>query len=160
VLSIRVLEADEQPDFFREIRPILSNACFDCHGPDAEGRQANLRLDQRVDAFRSKVLSSGEMLRRLQSDDPDVMMPPPESIRSLSAEQRDVLQEWLKAGAAWPEDDRHWSFIPPKRPEPPVVHQQQAVRNPIDAFVIARLERGGLRPVSYTHLTLPTIYSV
>ena len=146
VLSIRVLEADEQPDFLREIRPILSNACFDCHGPDAKGRQANLRLDQRVDAFRSKVLSSGEMLRRLQSDDPDVMMPPPESIRSLSAEQRDVLQEWLKAGAAWPEDDRHWSFIPPKRPEPPVVHQQQAVRNPIDAFVIARLERGGLRP--------------
>ena len=138
--------AAEPPDFVRDIRPILSDACFNCHGPDAEARQADLRLDQRQAAIGSKVLSNGEMLRRLQSDDPELVMPPPQSIRPLNTEQRQQLSTWLQSGAEWPEDDRHWSFIPPLRPAVPQLPQSSTVRNEIDAFVQQRLQQQNLQP--------------
>ncbi len=134
------------PDFARDIRPILSDACFNCHGPDAEARQADLRLDQRDSAIRSMVLTNGEMLRRLQSNDADLVMPPPHSIRPLNAKQREQLLAWLQSGAAWPQDDRHWSFIPPQRPAVPQLPRTAGVRNEIDAFVQQRLQQEGVQP--------------
>ena len=90
-------------DFAREIRPVLSDACYNCHGPDAKARQADLRLDQREAALKAKVLSSGEMLRRLNSDDPKIRMPPHDSTRVLRPGDRARLVQWLKSGAAWPD---------------------------------------------------------
>ena len=113
-----VLRADDV-DFAREIRPLLADACYNCHGPDAQARQADLRLDPRDAALKAKVLSSGEMLRRLTSSDPDVRMPPADSIRKLRPGDRARLVSWLGSGASWPEDDRHWSFVPPVRPRRP-----------------------------------------
>jgi hypothetical protein len=140
-----VLRADDV-DFAREIRPLLADACYNCHGPDAQARQADLRLDQRDAALKAKVLSSGEMLRRLTSSDPDVRMPPADSIRKLRPGDRARLVSWLGSGASWPEDDRHWSFVPPVRPRRPQVTNTRWPRNDIDAFVLARLQRHQLTP--------------
>ena len=133
-------------DFARDIRPMLSDACYNCHGPDGKARKGKLRLDDRVGALESGVLADGEMLKRLTSTDPDLQMPPPDSNRNLSDANRAKLMQWLKAGAKWPEDDRHWAFVPPKQPAVPKVKAGGWVRNPIDAFVLARLEREGLNP--------------
>ena len=133
-------------DFARDIRPLLSDKCYNCHGPDKKARKAKLRLDDRVAVLEAGVLSDGEMLKRLTSDDPEERMPPVKSNRVLHDEDRAKLVQWLKAGAKWPEDDRHWAFVPPKRPELPKVKNSQWVRNDIDAFVLARLEREKLQP--------------
>ena len=133
-------------DFARDIRPLLSDACYNCHGPDAKAREGDIRLDDRKAAQDSKVLTSGEMLRRLTSNDPDVRMPPPDSTRMLRPADRAKLVQWLKAGAAWPEDDRHWAFVPPQRPTIPEVQQRKWLRNGIDHFVLSRLERAGRSP--------------
>jgi hypothetical protein len=133
-------------DFAADVRPILSDACYHCHGPDADAREAELRLDVRAAALNADVLTSGEMLERLTSDDPDVRMPPPDSKRRLSDRDRDKLQQWIEAGADWPQDDRHWAFIPPVRPELPGVQDRDWPRNGIDHFVLARLELEELRP--------------
>jgi len=133
-------------DYGRDIRPILSDACYNCHGPDGKARKAKLRLDDRAAALKSGVIAEGEMLKRLTSTDPDVQMPPPDSNRNLGAADRAKLAQWLKAGAAWPKDDRHWAFVPPKRPTLPKVKDAAWGRNGIDAFVQARLEREGLKP--------------
>jgi len=133
-------------DFAREIRPVLSDACYNCHGPDAKARQADLRLDQRQAVLKAKILSSGEMLRRLNSDDPKIRMPPPDSIRKLRPGNRARLVKWLKSGVRWPEDDRHWAFVPPVRPRRPTLTNTNWPRNDIDAFVLARLQREQLTP--------------
>ena len=133
-------------DFARDVRPALSDACYHCHGPDADAREADLRLDIRQDAIDSGILNSGEMLERLTTTDPDLRMPPPDSKRRLSPSDRQKLIEWIKAGADWPEDDRHWSFIPPTLPRLPSVNGSPWPRNAIDYFVLARLQREGLSP--------------
>ncbi|MBT6158079.1 MAG: DUF1553 domain-containing protein [Planctomycetaceae bacterium] len=133
-------------DFARDIRPLLSDACYNCHGPDAKAREGDLRLDDRKAARNSNVLTSGEMLQRLTSNDPDVRMPPPDSSRVLRPTDRDKLVQWLKAGAAWPEDDRHWAFVPPRRSTIPEVQQREWLRNGVDPFVLSRLERAGRSP--------------
>jgi len=133
-------------DYGRDIRPILSDACYNCHGPDGKARKAKLRLDDRAAALKSGVIAEGEMLKRLTSTDPDVQMPPPDSNRNLGTADRAKLAQWLKAGAAWPKDDRHWAFVPPKRPTLPKVKDAAWGRNGIDAFVQARLEREALKP--------------
>ena len=136
-------------DFARDIRPVLSDACYNCHGPDGKARKGKLELHDRAGAMKSGVLNDGEMLARLTSDDPDEQMPPPDSNRNLSAADRAKLVQWLKAGAVWPEDDRHWAFVPPVRPERPAlpeVQDKEWIRNSIDAFVLARLAREGLKP--------------
>lgn len=131
-------------DFPGGIRPLLSDACYTCHGPDTQARVTDLRLDDRAVAMESEVLSSGEMLARLTTDDPELRMPPPDSGSPLSKASRDKLVRWLKAGAEWPEDDRHWSFVPPIRPKVPVVDSTERVQNEIDAFVLARLQERNL----------------
>ena len=133
-------------DYGRDIRPILSDACYDCHGPDAKARKANLRLDDRPAALGSGVFDDGEMLKRLTTTDPDLQMPPPDFNRVLHPANRAKLVQWLKAGADWPEDDRHWAFVPPKRPALPKVKNTAWGYNPIDAFVLARLEVAQQQP--------------
>ena len=136
----------QEIDFVHDIRPLLSDACYTCHGPDAEARSTELRLDRRESALHSKVLSSGEMLQRLRSTDPEERMPPPDSNRELSSDDRAKLIAWLEAGAPWPKDDRHWAFVPPERPSVPTVRQSEWMHNAIDAFVLDVLEHNNLRP--------------
>ena len=133
-------------DFASDIRPVLSDACYNCHGPDKKARKAKLRLDDRKTAVESGVFSDGEMLARLTSTDPDERMPPPDSNRVLNAADRAKLVSWLKAGGDWPEDDRHWAFVSPGQPNLPKVKNPEWLRNGIDGFVLARLEQEGLQP--------------
>jgi len=132
----------------RDIRPILAENCFRCHGPDSAARQAELRLDQRDVAVERGAIVPGdpaasELIRRINSDDPEEQMPPPSSRRQLTAEQKETLRRWIAEGAAY---EPHWSLIPPVRPELPEVHNEAWVRNPIDRFILARLEAAGLSP--------------
>jgi hypothetical protein len=132
--------------FTREIRPLLSNACFHCHGPDESTREAGLRLDT-VEGL-SQVIDSGhpeesELLRRLTTEDPAERMPPRESHKVLSQSERQAIADWIAAGAAW---QQHWSFVPPQLPQIPDVEQADWCLNPIDRFVLARLEAVGLQP--------------
>lgn len=139
------LEADEL-DFVRDIKPLLSDACYACHGPDAKSREADLRLDQLDNVMQSKVLQSGELLKRIQSDDPDLRMPPPGSIRKLSDRKRALLQKWLQQGAKWPKDDRHWAYLPVARPGLPEIEPAGPIYNGIDYFIQAKLISQNLRP--------------
>ncbi|MFM7846268.1 MAG: PSD1 and planctomycete cytochrome C domain-containing protein [Planctomycetota bacterium] len=137
-----------EPTFNRDIRPILSDACFQCHGPDANQRQAGLRLDKREQALepaesgaRAIVpgkLEASEIIRRITSTDPDVRMPPPDSGKQITAAQTELLRRWVAAGAAY---EGHWAFQNPVRPSLPGVSSATAVRNPVDRFVVARLEQ-------------------
>jgi uncharacterized protein DUF1549/uncharacterized protein DUF1553/cytochrome c len=139
-------------DYNRDVRPILAEHCFACHGMDADRRQAGLRLDTAEGAFRGG--SSGrpaaapgrpeasELVRRVTGTDGRVM-PPPQTGKQLTAEQVRVLRQWIAQGAAYAP---HWAYLPPRRPPLPAVKQRGWVRNPIDRFVLARLEREGLRP--------------
>ena len=135
----------EPLNYPRDIRPILSDACYNCHGPDKKARKAKLRLDDRSAVMESGVFSDGEMMVRLTSNDPEMRMPPPDSNRVLSDKDRSKLVQWLKAGAEWPQDDRHWAFVPPvqsKIPEP----QSKWEGNGIDAFILQRLKKEQLTP--------------
>ena len=128
---------DKAPDFNRDVRPILSNNCFHCHGPDKEARQAELRLDNAKDAAR--VLGkTGDLLKRITSKDADTQMPPPASKLSLSKSEIETLKSWVNSGAKY---DRHWAFLPVKRPKPPVVKNAKRVANDIDRFILTRLEQ-------------------
>ena len=144
--------ADSRIDFDREIRPILSEFCYACHGPDAKARKADLRLDRKEDAFRDRSgsavivpgkLTESELIARITSDDPDEMMPPPKFKKRPAAAQIEQLRRWIAEGAKW---EGHWSYsLPPSIPAPPV-RDERWPRNPIDCFVLARLERERLRP--------------
>ena len=130
------------------IRPILVENCFACHGADSASREAGLRLDLREDAIDYGAIIPGDsdstmLLDRIYSDDPELVMPPPETKKVLTAEQKQLLVDWVDQGAEY---EPHWSFIPPERPEPPTVQDRSWVRNPIDQFVLARLEAAGLSP--------------
>jgi cytochrome c553 len=134
-------------DFSREVLPILSNHCFTCHGPDANARKAKLRLDQEKDA-KAEVIVPGksaesELISRIFSDDPDEQMPPPDSKLKLTAEQKATLKAWVDAGAKW---GKHWAYEPPRRSALPKVNNAKWPRNEIDHFILARLEREGLKP--------------
>ena len=150
--------AAEPIDFNRQIRPILADACFHCHGPDAASREAKLRLDEREGLYRVRegvaVVVPGkpeesELLHRIVSPLEDEVMPPPRAARQLKLEEKDLLRRWVAAGAPW---DRHWSFTPPVASAVPEVPERRGwrstpqVRNPVDAFVVARLQREGLTP--------------
>jgi hypothetical protein len=147
--------AAEAPiNFHRDIRPILSEACFQCHGPDEKQRKAHLRLDRKDGAFADLggyfAIVAGKpdqskLVERITSKEPEERMPPPKSGKKLSPPQIDLLRRWIEQGAQWSE---HWSFIPPVRPAIPEVRNAKWPRNPIDAFILARLEREGLQPSS------------
>jgi mono/diheme cytochrome c family protein len=138
----------------RQVLPILSDNCYKCHGPDEAARKAHLRLDTKEGAFAVikgvAVISPGkpadsELVRRITSTDPDKHMPPAESHRSLTAAQVELIKTWVQQGAKW---ELHWSFVPPVRLAVPEVKgaSGEAVRNAIDAFVLARLQKEGLKP--------------
>ncbi len=140
-------------DFNRDIRPILSDHCYSCHGPDEGRRKGGLRLDVQEDAFR--VLKSGKralvpgdlkastLVERITTSDPDDVMPPPKGGKPLSAAQVDLLKRWVGDGAAWA---KHWSFVAPERPTLPAVKDSRWPRNELDRFVLARMEAEGLKP--------------
>ncbi len=135
-------------DFAREVLPILSDACFACHGPDAKARKADLRLDTKDDAHASGSFVPGksaesELFKRITSADPDEVMPPAKGGKKLSAPQIDTLKRWIDQGAPWA---KHWAFEAPQRPAVPKTKLPTA--NPIDAFVRTRLEREGLAPAA------------
>jgi hypothetical protein len=139
-------------EFNRDVRPILSDACFHCHGPDRAKRKASLRLDLEEGAtadlggYRAIVpgkLDESELYRRITSDDPTEHMPPPDSGRALNPRQVAVLKAWIEQGAKW---QKHWSLIAPRRPELPRVSRPEWVRNPIDRFILARLDAEALAP--------------
>ncbi|MEQ9409515.1 MAG: PSD1 and planctomycete cytochrome C domain-containing protein [Fuerstiella sp.] len=147
VLCCRFCHA-EDVDFSRDIRPILSDKCFRCHGPDADGRQADLRLDVRESAVASGAIdlaeiANSELLKRIQSTDPDTVMPPPETEKTVSAAEAALLHQWIRGGAPYSE---HWAFVPPQRPVPPPVSNTEWCRNPIDQFVLARITAHSLQP--------------
>jgi hypothetical protein len=123
--------------FSQQIRPILSNHCFACHGPDNAEREADLRLDRPGD------IDFEELVARISSTDPDLVMPPPESQKRLDPRQIDLLRRWVEAGAPYEE---HWAFVPPRSAAPPQVKNANWSRQPIDRFVLARLEQEGLAP--------------
>jgi hypothetical protein len=136
--------------FNRDIRPILAENCFPCHGPDSAARKAGLRLDQREEAVKSEAIIPGDpqkshMIERIFSDDPEVHMPPARTNKKLKPEQKELLKKWIAGGAEY---QLHWSLIPPKRPQPPAVKNEAWIRNPIDRFILANLERLGLAPAA------------
>ncbi len=146
------VQADEKPkpavEFNRDIRPILQETCFQCHGPDSAARKANLRLDKRDAAIEAEAIAPGKpddsaLLDRIYSDDPEEVMPPPSTKKKLTAEQKELLKNWIAQGAEY---QPHWSFLPPKRPELPAVKDASWVRNPIDRFILSKLEEKGLKP--------------
>ncbi|HWA99973.1 MAG TPA: PSD1 and planctomycete cytochrome C domain-containing protein, partial [Pirellulales bacterium] len=135
-------------DYSRDVRPILSQHCYACHGPDEASREAGLRLD-RADAATAELESgatavvpgspeASEVIARITSDDSDLRMPPTSTGHRLGPDEIDLLTRWIGAGAKF---DDHWSFRPVVQTRPPVVQNPAWVRNPIDAFILARLER-------------------
>ena len=137
--------AAEKVDFGRDIRPILSDKCFKCHGPAVQ--KAKLRLDDRAVAIKKEAITPGNhadselIVRVLLDDDNEGRMPPPGTADRLTPAQVAKLKAWIDQGAEYPP---HWAFVPPQRPEIPTLKTQ--ITNPIDAFVRARLEKDGLKP--------------
>lgn len=146
-------ESAASPDFARDIRPLLADYCYACHGPDSATREAGFRLDQRdsatgpADSGDVPVVpgdpQASQILQRIRSADDGFRMPPPEFGKQLSAAQTELLEQWIRDGAVWQD---HWAFIPPRRPALPEVSQPAWPRNPIDRFVMSRLDRHGLSP--------------
>ena len=152
-----LVSADEllpdRVEFNRDIRPILSDVCFHCHGPDAAQRKGDLRLDTEDGATadlgegRRAIVpgraGQSELVRRIESTDPDVQMPPPDSGRTLTARERGLLERWIEQGAKW---EAHWSFVRPRRAAIPSDKRHDWARNPVDSFVAARLRQVELEP--------------
>ncbi|MDR3404542.1 MAG: DUF1553 domain-containing protein [Chthoniobacter sp.] len=138
--------------FNRDVRPILSDKCFACHGFDPKARKADRRLDTpegataEIEGVRAIVpgdLKQSDAWLRVTSNDKDDVMPPPKSHKTLTAGEKEILKQWIEQGAKY---QKHWSFEPPQRAPLPTVQDKTWVRNPIDAFVLAGLEKAGLKP--------------
>src|ERR1043166_4214373 len=179
-------QAASAVQFNRDIRPVLSENCFACHGPDAHARKAGLRFDTKEGIFERTPkhdpavvpghLDQSELWRRINATDPDEVMPPPKSRKVLKPGQKELLRKWILAGAPW---QGHWAYIKPERPRVPMLRESVFsrsgfstsvsngvgsdpratgslntdsrgtdawIRNPIDAFVLARLQSQGLHP--------------
>jgi hypothetical protein len=145
-----LLLGDETVHFSRDILPILSENCFACHGFDEASRQADLRLDT-PDGATAELYSGHSaivpgqpaeslLVQRIETDDDDERMPPPESGKTLTSEQRALLRQWISQGAAF---EKHWSLVPPRETAPPIV---EGVEHPIDRFIQAKLEELGVHP--------------
>ena len=145
--------AADDVDFNLDIRTILSNKCFQCHGPDDAERQGGLRLDQRSGAIAK--LESGEtavvpgkpklsaLIARITSDDEDLRMPPASIGKTISAREIELLKKWIDSGAKYA---KHWSYEKPVRPELPALQDTSWVKNDIDRFILRRLTQEGLQP--------------
>jgi hypothetical protein len=152
-LAVQAASPPDKVDFNYSIKPLLSDRCYACHGPDEKARKAKLRLDTQEGVFKGledglavvkpSDLAKSEMYRRITSDDPDEKMPPPKSNLTLSQDDIALVRRWIEQGAEW---KRHWSFVPVSHVPLPEVKNRQWPRNEIDRFVLARLEREGLQP--------------
>ena len=153
VVSLPPLFAGELV-FNRDIRPILSENCFSCHGFDEKKREAKLRLDTPEGALgkaesgavvvKPGDLKGSELWTRVNSTDKDEIMPPPKSHKALAAADKEKLRRWIEAGAPF---EKHWAFVPPVRPTMPEIENRKSrIENPIDAFIVLRLKREGLVP--------------
>jgi hypothetical protein len=147
-------QSDDEVDYSRDVRPLLSRHCYVCHGPDPGTREAGLRLDRADGAF--AVLDSGlipivpgapdksELMRRLTTQEIEERMPPVKSGHTLTEKELGTFQRWIASGAQW---DNHWSFRAIEKSVPPEVTHVEWIRNPIDRFILATLEKRGI-PVS------------
>ena len=149
-LSVGVqAKADDTVEFNRDIRPILRENCFRCHGPDSAARKAELRLDQREAAVKSDAIVPGDptasgIIERIISDDPEEVMPPPGTHKVLTAKEKDLLKRWVASGAEY---QTHWAFLAPKKGEPPATGVKDATwsQNPIDRFILAKMTEKGFK---------------
>ena len=142
-------------DFNQHVRPILSDRCYSCHGPDANTREADLRLDTKEGLFESVLETSkyhpvkagkpgqSALYQRILSEDPELMMPPPDANLTLEAREKAILEKWIEQGADW---KPHWAFIPPEKPTPPSTEDASWARNEIDQFTLQAMEAKGLVP--------------
>jgi len=149
------LDSSERVDYNWHIKPILSDRCYKCHGPDDRARKADLRLDiqsnaygvSRGDSTRQIIVPGNAdasiLIEHISSDDPKRRMPPPESNLSLSEQEITLIQQWIDQGAEW---KPHWAFTPPVQATPPQVRNKKWVRNPIDSFTLQKIESSGLSP--------------
>ncbi|HEX4948015.1 MAG TPA: DUF1553 domain-containing protein [Blastocatellia bacterium] len=142
--------AQKPLDFNKDVRPILSDNCFSCHGPDEKTRKARLRFDTKDGAFAKQgVIVAGKsaesrLYQRISTTDPNSVMPPVGSGHKLTPQQIETIKRWIDDGANWTE---HWAFVTPKRPAVPEIQNPKSkIQNPIDNFILARLEKEGLKP--------------
>lgn len=146
---------DDAPDYLRDVRSILAKSCLKCHGPDEGTREAGLRLDEPSGLFASidgrTIVAKGdaqhsELARRILSTDPDEQMPPADSGKSLTEQQKQTLIRWIESGAMW---EQHWAFVGPVKPQVPTAESAASakwVRNEIDDFILAAQSGAGLSP--------------
>jgi mono/diheme cytochrome c family protein len=145
--------APAELSFNAQVRPLFSDRCLSCHGPDEKNRKAKLRLDtEQGGVFREKdgkflvkpgAPDKSELYKRITSKDPDEKMPPPDSNLSLSESEIASIRQWIEQGAKW---EKHWAFIPPRKVTPPDVKNASWPRNDIDRFILARLDKANLTP--------------
>ncbi len=142
-----VSAADEKVDFATQIRPILSDRCFHCHGPDGQSRAADLRLDQQEAAHDYAIVpgdpENSEVYLRLTDHDPDVRMPPPDSNRTVSKDEIALIHRWIEQGAEY---EQHWAFQRIEKPSVPQLDDDDWSRNEIDKFVLAKLREDNIQP--------------
>jgi len=153
LLAADVANSEPAPvDFNRDIRPLLSNNCFHCHGPDAEDREANLRLDLENQAKADRGgyaaivpgdADASELVRRITSEDEFERMPPPDSGKQLTSEQIELLRRWVAEGADW---SAHWAYVPPLKTTPPELADRDWPLNWIDRFILSGIEAVSLTP--------------
>ena len=153
LLAVALRAASVAPDYNRDIKPILAENCFSCHGFDEKARKAKLRLDVAADARRERNgltpikpgdATGSEVWQRLISRDPDEVMPPPDAHRTLTEAQRELIRRWIDSGANYAE---HWAFVPPVRPPVPTIGDRQSpIANPLDSFILAKLTQEKLKP--------------
>jgi hypothetical protein len=153
IVALPIVANAAEVQYNRDVRPVLSENCFPCHGPDSAARKADLRLDHFENAAAPRKGSKAaivprkpndsELVARIQTTDPDEIMPPEKAHKTLKPAEKDLLVKWISEGAKY---EPHWSFITPKRPSLPSVRNKRWVRGPIDHFILARLEREGLKP--------------
>ncbi len=151
----KVAELPEEISFNFHVKPILSDKCYTCHGPDGNKRKAGLRLDEEgvakaelaenpgKYAIKNGSIDNSELFHRIYSEDPATMMPPPDSYLKLTPEEKDILKKWIEQGAKY---ERHWAFIPPSKSSVPEVILKDWPSNELDYFVLNTLEENGLTP--------------
>lgn len=150
--STTIVAGDEPVEFNRDVQPILAKHCFACHGRDEDSREADLRLDQRESVITAEALVPGkpdesELITRVESNDPDLKMPPPDSGHELTTAEMSTLRRWIANGAEY---QLHWSFVPPTKAPLPKVKLGDWPVHAIDYFVLKRLEDNGLAPSEQT----------
>ena len=148
--------ADSKVEFNRDVRPIIADKCFACHGPDEAAREEDLRLDLKEGlfgkaGFGQAIVSPGdpeesEIYYRISNPDPDERMPPEDFHLKLSDDEIETIKRWIEQGAPW---EGHWAFIPPTKPPVPAVSDTSWVKNEIDHFILDRLDATGLKPSRY-----------